>query len=213
MDWRHPATSQKQIKAFAWKVLRRLHGLGAKSHTLDDVEQELMVAWCLAVEAYDPAGGASFKTFLYNGMRMHINRYIENNFEKFHEQTTALSLDASDPDAEGTTFGDAVADTSELHSEEVEREDMFRYALTRLSPRAGQFLTFLKDQPIELVQEVRKIEDKAAYARERGISIAVSHRLTSRMIFDFMGVSRTERENIMAEITAVTKVIERQVSR
>jgi hypothetical protein len=212
MNYRDAKQSTAQVNNFAWKALKRLHGLGAKSHTLDDVKQELWVAWCLAVEGYDAQLGAKFSTFLHRGMQLHMNRYIEKNFERFHEQTIAQSLDATDPNAEGTTYGEAIADGRDLQNVEVERENMFAYALTRLSPRAGQFLTLLKEQPIELMAEVRKIEDKVEYAKERGISMSTAHRLTSRMVFDFMGVSRNERESIMGEIEGVAKIIERQVS-
>lgn len=218
IQYRDPKESTKQINAFAFKVLRRLHQLGARSQTIDDVKQELWFAWCKACEAYSPEGGASFSTFLTNGMRRHINRYVEKNFERFHDETVALSLDqrGHDPAAGGNnpegTLADVVADQAPLHSAEIENENCFAYALTRLSPRAAQFVTILKDQPRELIDEVRRLEDKSDYAKERGITYATAHRLTTPMIFDFMGASRNERKQIMDEVQQIGALIQNQVA-
>jgi hypothetical protein len=218
IQYRNYQDSVKQIHSFAVKVLRRLHGLGAKTHSLDDVKQELAIAWCKACEAYRPEGGASFETFLTNGMRLHINRYIEKNFERFHDETIALSLEGgSRSDESGGanisgSLSEVVADTAPLQNVEVENENCFAYALTRLSPRAAQFVTILKDQPKELIEEVRRLEDKSEYARERGITYATAHRLTTPMIFDFMGASRNERKQIMDEVQQIGALIQNQVA-
>lgn len=216
IQYRDPKDSAKAISKFASKVLRRLHQLGARSHTLDDVKQELWFAWCKACETYKPDSGASFSTYLHRGMQLYINRYIENNFEKFHDGTIALSLDGHAADGEvGTgenTLAEAIADPSAAPDADFDNESCFKYALTRLSPRAQQFITILKDQPIELVEEVRRLEDKAAYAKERGITFATAHRITTPMIFDFMGASRTERKQIMDEITQIGELISNQVA-
>ena len=217
IQYRDPKESTKLINNFAHKVLSRLHKLGARTHTLDDVKQELWIAWCKACEAYKPEGGASFSTFLTNGMRLHINRYVEKNFERFHDETIALSLDAHghDGSSEGDTankLSDTVADTAPLPNVEFERENCFAYALTRLSPRAAQFVTILKDQPQELIEEVRRLEEKSQYAKERGITYATAHRLTTPMIFDFMGASRNERKQIMDEVQQIGALIQDQVA-
>ena len=210
MYQRDPKLDRQQVKSFAFKVLKRVHALGAKTTTLDEVESELWVAWCLAAEKYDPQGGASFKTFLYTGMRNHINRWIEKSFERFHEETVAASLDQQMGSSESetrATLGDAVADTHDRHDEVYQREDCFAYALTRVSDRAKMFLTFLKDNPPELMSRMKDLEAKAAYAKEIGASYAMPHRITTAMIFDFMGASRAERKSIMEEVTQIGRLI------
>lgn len=212
IQYRDPKDSEKAISSFAYRVLRRLHQLGARSHTLDDVKQELWIAWCKACESYRPDCGAQFSSFLYRGMQLHINRYIEKNFERFHDQTIAVSLDLEPSSIEDASLGDVIADDKAKTGEEFENEDCFNYALSRLSPRAAQFLTLLKEQPIDLVDEVKCLEAKADYARERGIAISTSHRITTPMIFDFMDASRTERKQIMDEVIQISKIIQLQVS-
>ena len=205
---RNPKDDKAQVKAFAYKVLRRVHALGAKTQTIEDIESELWVAWCIAAEKFDPAGGASFKTFLYQGMRLHINRWIEKSFERFHDETIAASLEAGSPDdANRGTFGEVVADTKERQDQAFQREDCFQYALTRVSDRAGMFLKFLRDNPPELMNRMKDLEAKAKHAREIGASYAMPHRLTSSMIFDFMGASRVERKQIMEEVTQIGRLI------
>lgn len=207
---RDPKLDRQQIKAFAYKVLRRVHALGARSVQIEDIESELWVAWCLACDAYSETGGASFKTFLYGGMRNHINRWVEKNFERNHAETVAASLDMTmggeESEARGT-LGDAVADSHDRQDEIYQREDCFAYALTRVSDRAKMFLTFLKDNPPELMSRMKDLEAKAAFAKEIGASYAMPHRITTAMIFDFMGASRAERKSIMDEVTQIGRLI------
>lgn len=204
IQYRDPKQSRAQVRSFAVKVLKRLHALGAASHTLDDVEQELWLAWCTACERYDPAAGTKFSTFLFNGMRLHINRYVEKNFERFHDQTTALSLDYSedggDEGGRNASFSESVADPNDTPDVVSDRERNFAYAMTRLSPRAQQFITILKDQPQEILNEVRRLDDKAEHAKKAGLTYANPHRLASFIVFDFMGASRFERKKILDEV-------------
>lgn len=212
INYRDMNESKKVIGAFAHQVLRRLHGLGARSHSIEDVEQELWIAWCAACESFDPSRGVKFTSYLTNGMRMHINRYVERHFERFHEQTTALSLDYSDNgDGEGEgecpSFSDIVADGAETADIIVDRERNFAYAMQRLSPRAQQFLTFLKEQPVEILEEVRRLEQKAEHAKKAGLNYATPHRLAAYIVFDFMGASRFERKQILDEVTTLGEAI------
>ncbi|MBD9511664.1 hypothetical protein IB265_33450 [Ensifer sp. ENS10] len=207
---RDPKLDKAQVESFAYKVLKRVHALGAKSQTIDDVKSELWIAWCIACDRYSAEGGASFSTFLYSGMRLHINRWIEKNFERFHEETVAASLDAQvdlGEEGQGSEIGQMVADTSERQDERYQREDCFAYALTRLSPRAGQFLKFLKDHPPELMVMMKDLEAKAAFAKQQGVTYAQPQRITSSMLFDFMGASRVERKQIMDEVTQIGHLI------
>jgi len=205
VKYRDPKESKAQIRAFAYKVLRRIHALGGKTTSLEDVEQELWIAWCKACEAYDEKGGASFKTFLHIGMVRHINRYVQNNFERLHGETVALSLEAPMGDDDGATLAEAVPDTAERQDTKLIEEDVRERVMRRLTPRARQFVQILHDQPIELVRELDKFKEKQKVAREVGVQFSAPRRLTSWMVFDLMGASRTERTAIMREIEAVTR--------
>ncbi|PZR92069.1 MAG: hypothetical protein DI537_14685 [Stutzerimonas stutzeri] len=199
--YRDMKRSEAQVRAFARKVLRRIHALGGRSHTIEDVEQELWLAWCKCRESFNPEAGAAFSTYLFTGMRLHINRYIHDQFERFHDQTIAMSLDAeAQGDSEGASFSEIVPDQRDGQDIELERSDNFAFAMSKLSPRARQFLTFINDQPQELLDEVKRLEAKSEYARSRGVACAVPRRLASSIVLDLMGCSRAERAKILAEV-------------
>lgn len=204
--------SEGQVSSFAYKVLQRLHALGAKSHTLDDVKQELWIAWCLARDTYSEEGGASFRTYLHTGMQRHINRYIEKNFERFHGFTTAISLDApaSRDEDNGITVGEVVP-CSAVGAEELymQRRNL-ELAKSMVSPRARIFLTILNDQPPELMAEVLLLVKKAEYGRGINMGYAQPVRLTAAMIFDLMNAGRMERTRILSEVTKIGDRISRQ---
>jgi DNA-directed RNA polymerase specialized sigma24 family protein len=203
--------SEKTINSFAFKVLKRLHALGAKSQTIDDVKQELWIAWCKARDNFNPELGVTFNTYLHRVMRNHINRHIELNFERFHEQTIALSLDfeMEGEDGDGSSVHDVLADTATPAATLVEGNSVFNYACGRLSPRARTFVTVLNEQPQELLEEVRRLAEKSQHARELGVPYAQAARLTSAMVFDLMQAGRVERTSIIAEVTQLGEMLSR----
>jgi DNA-directed RNA polymerase specialized sigma24 family protein len=209
-----PKASVKTIRSFAFKVLKRLHALGAKSQTIDDAEQELWIAWCKARDNFNPELGVTFNTYLHSVMRNHINRHIVLNFERFHEQTVALSLDlevGGESSGEGANMElhDVLADTATPVAELVEGQSVFAYACNRLSPRARSFVTVLNEQPQELLDEVLRLNEKSTHAQSLGVAYAQPRRLTSAMVFDLMQASRVERTTILAEITQLGDILSR----
>lgn len=205
-----PKDSEKQIKSFAWKVLRRLHAAGARTLQLEDIEGELWLAWCIACERYNSQAGASFKTFLHRGMQLHINRWSEKHVERRHAEVVAYGFDhtvSSDRGQmdNGHTLGEMLADENAITDEDFSNGQSLAYVKSRLSPRAALFVQILNDQPQELLDEVLRLEDKAAYAKsERNITVNLNHRLTYVMILDLMGASRNERRQILEEVAEVS---------
>jgi len=195
-----PKDSAAQVKSFAIKVQRRLLAAGAASHSLEDVEQELWVAWCKACESFSPTGGASFSTYLHLGMQRHINRYVLNNVTRRHPEVLAASLDL-DPTGEGEmTLGDIIPSDELTPEEEVSRKWSYELAISSLSPRSRAFVEILSNQPSAILNEARALEAKSDYAKSIGRTVPVSRRLTTSMIFDLMDASRGERRAIMNEI-------------
>lgn len=207
-NYRDPKASAQSIKGFAYKVQRRLLAAGAASHSIEDIEQELWVAWCKAVEAYSPSGGASFKTFLYRGMQMHANRYCENQVTRRHGEVIAASLDqpVGSEDDSGT-LAEVIAADEASPEEVVQANDTADYVLKRLSPRARQFINLLKDQPEILMKELRALEAKAEHASQRGLRFSVHRRLTTWMVLDLMDARRDERNRILAEINQLSNLM------
>lgn len=177
---------------------------------LEDIKGELWIAWCLACDTYDAEKGVPWLAYLRNGMRLHINRYIEKNVTRRHDEVVALSMDWHDQgnaDGGDASFGEIIPSDDPGPDRGVEEESQMTYALRKLTPRARQFITFLRDQPEEILAEIRCVQAKADFMKSQGQHVAVSTRLTSAMVFDLMGATRTERAGITNEIKSLGETI------
>ncbi|MFA9261820.1 MAG: sigma factor [Undibacterium sp.] len=195
--------SEKAVKYFASRVMRRLAALG-QSSLKEDVTQELWVAWCIAKGSFDPNGGASFRTYLENGMRLHINRYIEKHVERRISEVFALSLGASfgyngNDEGEGA-LQSVIPSGDPALDERIIAESVWSHRVKKLSAKSRQFVDFLHRQPVELLSEVKKISERARHSKSLGISAPHSTRITSAIVFQLMGVSGGERQAILEEV-------------
>lgn len=219
--YRNYKDSLPAIRAFAGKVHQRLRAAGATTEQYEDIIQELSLIWCNCNATYDPTSGASFNTYLHGGMRLYINSWVRKHVDQRHAEVIALSLNAGRSAEEGSTEGgaqqnslaDAIPSEEPSPDEFIANLQSLNYVKSRLSERAQQFVQILNDQPEALLKEVQCLEAKAAYAKEqRGITIALPHRLTYVMILDLMGAGRGERKQILDEVAAVSDHYCRQVA-
>ena len=200
--------SEKAIKSFSYRVMRRLNAVGdaGRSFDVEDVQQELRIAWIKASESFSEEMGVPFQAYLMNGMKLHINRMIEKNIERRHTEVFAVSLDK--PLGEGndvkSTVGDIIADDRPAPDSSYEEDQHFEYATRKLKPRAKMFINLLHYQPEELMREVVLMRKKSDYAREElGINNPATNRLATWMVFDFMGASNDERTEIIKEVRSL----------
>lgn len=205
-----PEDSKRQIERFAYRVGRRLAAAGAPSHLIEDVKQELWIAWLKACERYDPQGGASFSTYLANGMRLHINRWVDDNVSHRHAEVVALSIDFQMGDDEDGGSLEAVLPDRQPSPEEtlMEKIDLER-ALEDLPPRAAQFVRLLADPPAALFEQLFAVQARSAYGSKLGISSPVRAHISSGLIFDLMGATRLERSSIFRQIREYTDDLKR----
>lgn len=204
-EWRNYSYSEKQIKSMARRVVYyRLFAMRAAcSDTIDDIVQELSVAWLEAVEKYDPKGGASFSTFLHIGMLRHINRYIQKQYElQLTSPQNSLSIDESiDGDnMKSITFSDIITDRMPRADQQVECESCYNLVTRNLSERARQFVNLLRNPPIELISALDELSEKAMYAKRLGYNYVTVKRVSANIIFGLMGARRNERDKIIKEI-------------
>lgn len=204
--WDDFEKSRRQVRRLAYRVMRRLSSINAPIISQSDIEQELWVGWCKARDVFDPERGVPFAAFAQRGMKQHINRYIERHIERFEGQTFALSLDANCfENGEDTTLGEAIASDNPEPHKISEQLSSFRASYRRMSPKAQTFVRILNDQPQELLQEILMAQDKAEHASKLGAPYVQQRRITSKMVFDLMGLSRTERVKIMAEVESIAE--------
>ena len=196
------------IKSFGGKVLRRLRAAGCSTMQLEDILQELSIAWYLASKGFEPNDKVRFKTYLYSTMRQHINRWAEKELR--HTRATAFSLDdsfLSDDEEKGShdiiSADDVSADDIVLAKENRKR------VLDTVSSRAQQFYQFLDNPPMELVQELRGLQSKAAWARSRGIRAIAPKSINSAVVFSLMDATRFERSAILKELSVATQRVGR----
>ncbi|MDE4297054.1 sigma factor [Phaeobacter gallaeciensis] len=196
--------SERMIRALAGRVMRRLRAIPQSVMSFDDVEQELWIAWCKARDRFEPSRGIPWQAYVQRGMKQHINRVIEAQIERFEGQTFAVSLDSkasSFGDTEdGPTIGEIIASDAPLPSDEAEWESNYNKAISVMSDRAKIFVSLLREQPPELLNEVLVAQDKAEHAAKLGAPYNAPRRITSAMVFDLMGAPRTERTKITREV-------------
>lgn len=194
------------IKSFGYKVLRRMNAAGCFSVQIEDILQELSIAWHLASQGYKSDSGAQFRTYLFSTMRQHINRWVETELR--HTRMTAFSLDDSFGSEEEEGDGHKIVSIEEKNASDfvLEKESKKR-VLNIISPRARQFCEFLDNPPMELVCELRGLQSRAKWARSRGIPSLSPKFINNAVVFNFMEASRPERTEILKEVkAAIAKV-------
>lgn len=194
--------SEKVINRFAFRVQRRIRTLPQGVMSLDDIKQELWIAWCKARDNFEPSRGIPFEPYLRRGMINHINSVIKTQIEKFPEQTFALSLDAKVGD-EDMTLMDVIPSSEKTAESFAEELSNWNKGISVLSPRAKLFVSILESQPEELLQECLLGGHKKAQAVKVGAPYVNQIRITSQMVFDLMGASTSERRKIVMEVERV----------
>jgi DNA-directed RNA polymerase specialized sigma24 family protein len=204
-DYANYQASERLVHSLANRVVRRLRSIPQKVMSKEDIEQELWVAWCKARDSYSSDYGVPFAAYLSRGMKLHINRVVEVQIERFKEQTFALELDRpmDSADGEGGTLMDVIPSDTVGADEYVERNDTFQRAIETLSDRARIVVTLLNDQPQELLGEALLSQKKAEFSRTLGAPFLPTMRITTSMVFDLIGANRSERRKIMLEIKSL----------
>lgn len=200
MIYRDPAYSEKAINSFAFKVSRRLYAAGDRTMSMDDIRQELWIAWTIAVQSFKEEQGIPFLAYLRNGMRLHINRYIEKHVTRRHSEVIAFSLDGENDEGKSTTSYEQVPSADPKPDEDIQEKSAVDALCRRLSPIAAQFVRLLYEQPEPLMKEVVAIVRKAEFASSMNQVVVNSGRLTRTMIFDLLGVPMNKRTDVLREI-------------
>lgn len=190
------------VHALAHRVRRRLATIPQAILSYDDIVQELWIAWCKARDRFEPSRGIPWPAYLQRGMKQHINRVVDVHIERFEGQTFALSFDASasggfDMDC---ALRDIVPNKDPLASDIVEAESNYDMAMAIMSDQARVFVSLLKEQPPQLLNEVLMAQDKAEHAATVGATYNAPQRITATMVFDLMGLTRTERSKVTKEV-------------
>lgn len=200
---RNPRDSEKTVNAFSFTLHRRLHASGAVTVQLDDVKQEMWLAWCKARDTYQSDRGASFKTYLVGGMLQHARTVYRNYIKRRWLENAAASFEGpigSDEDDDFGSVGSTVPSPDPTPVEMFEGNALAKYGMSKLSEQALAFVKLFIEQPPELLAVVQELRAKGAHASTLGIRHATPQRLTAAIVFDAMGAPRKIRTEIMKEL-------------
>lgn len=193
---------RRQILKFAHQVLRRLRSMGVNHVDIDDVEQELAIAWVKARDSFDPKHGVPFRAYMVRGMRLEINRWVDRlgrhveHSPRRLEETVGGSNSSGKDLTLGETIGGDFQDNELLFCKNI----TFEQSLKNLTATTQLFLQLLANPPKELEKAFLDIQAKAAFAAERGIKSSAPKQINSTIIFDLMGLNRTDRSKVRLEL-------------
>ena len=111
-----------QVRRMVYKQAGRWAGLGGT--TIEDLTQAGFIAMLLAVDRYDPSGGAKFSTYLFHCLRAELSVATgwSRKTTRLDPIQNTVSLDAPLEDSEDATLADftpAPAAAAEIDNAEV----------------------------------------------------------------------------------------------
>jgi len=192
------AEHERLLRSMASKFHRRATAAGAASLQIDDVFQEMCVAWCQARDAYNSNYQVPFTAFLVRGVRNHCNRWINKQITEGQDR---LNLDegGEGTDQEHHSF---VADAGAISPEDA-AIDADHLAVQReiLSPLAQKFLEILENPPPAIYRILDAMQAKRAYAQSRGVTPGFYFKqIKAPLVFELMGLDMATREKLKKEL-------------
>ena len=206
-DWKDPRISERTVHRCAWRIYRRLCRAGGRSLPYEDVLQEMWLAWCKAVETYDPDINPNFQAYLWNGMMQHgitvYRKQVSYRFQELH----AVSFDQPVTSNGEDSLADFYTDPDQRSAEQaVIEESVFANISRRLSDEARIVVNLMRNQPPELVEAFTHFNYKAEQARSMNVPYAKPSALRISVIFDLMGLSRSRRAEVLDELRAASEI-------
>ena len=192
---------ERLLRSMASRFHRRATAAGASSLQIEDVFQEMCIAWCHARDAYNENYAVPFTAFLVRGVRNHCNRFLKRQITEGQDK---VNLDDAGKNADETMddYHSIIADQNAV-SPEAATIDADHRAVARelLSPLAQKFLEILESPPPAIYQILDAMQAKRAFAESRGVMPGFAFRtLKAPLIFDLMGLDRTARDKLKREL-------------
>ena len=180
---------RRLINSIAYRVFRRVRAAGGRNLGREDITSELMVAYCVARDKYDPMTGVPFLAYLRNGLFRHINRVVEHELIE-DLNTTVIEFEAL-----------AMSDKTDAPDKTMIERQFYQALLDGIDDRSRLFLELLQSPPRELVEELAAVQALAARSRDRGYARSAPTTISAALVFDFMQADAAERGGINKQIT------------
>jgi Sigma-70 region 2 len=197
------ARSKGYVEGFAAKAHYRLVGIGCRNLQRDDVVQECWIAWCKARDTFDPNKGVKFGTYLFQVMKFHVHRWMQDTIRFSHMASVDLDSGIREDEID---FHAIIADPSEGADESLEQKQEFQFHLDQLSPAARFVVGLIEAPPDWLIAEFEAAKAKAAWCKSRGFSVHSPTSITISLIFTMFDVEPNERKRIRREIRGLASL-------
>lgn len=169
----------------------------------EDVFQELSVVFVKAYEKFDSTKGFAFSTYFFRAAFNKLNSWAQAMIDERLNQGVVsvqeLNQGEDDEEREDIHLTDYATPESYCRVNEF-----LEHVGNTLSPLAALILAWVVTPPQELLEELRKADEHARYARARGYNAKCMVDITPRYVAGFIrmlaNVSQRETEHALKEI-------------
>lgn len=186
------------MKSLANQHFTRLRSMGA-SLEFEDLMGEAHIAYCKALEGFDPERGIKFSTYLYTAVSNRLVRFEGNVRDQLRNEQSA---DVEIGDEGGTTLLDMIASEGQSALDGMVTRQEVQMRLSGLSVNALQVLMLLEDTPPAVMRELKRQQAFSATCKREGFA-APAITLNVKFICDLLGLSDSTRRKVRQEINAL----------
>lgn len=191
------------IRGLAGKAHRRLVASGATNMDRKDIEQEMIVTFCICRDKWDASKGVPFGAYLTQAIWNNWNRLMDGQNSASAKES---SLDNSVGDGDGS-FYDLLPDQSESVEQRVLGQEARERLLRRVSPLTRQVIELLEHPHPLFVGELMAMRDQRALARRKGIgTAAMPGEYGIRFLLHALGLGTRQRVEVAEEIQAILEL-------
>jgi len=195
--------SFEAYRKLAWKLARaifeRFKGVN-RTHTLDDIFQEVSVAFVKCASIYRPEQGA-FSTYFYKAAWNEVRRQI--NVGK-RGQPDAISLD-SDQHREEEGLHEKLCDhEAPLPDDILNAKQKRELALSQMSQKTRLVVELAEHPPRWLLDSVDHIKARNDWGKQLGVlQRSNAPEVGLGFVMSILGYTQTSREGVIAELARI----------
>lgn len=188
---------ERLLASLSHKAQRRASAKGVFIH-LDDLMQEARISFVAAQTKFDPERNVKFSTYLWSAVRNNLANY-ERGVVDNEMRTT--SMDRMIGEDVGTLH-DILPEESETVEEVMIRLEDESEGFARLSEDAKKVAAILAEPPIELMQELKRMEAFRVHCKANNYA-AAARVFDVQMICTALGLNKTRTRKVKQEFKQI----------
>jgi len=163
----------------------------------DDVFQDTAIVWLACEDKFDASRGYQFTTYFVSAANLSVFRGYQKKNCRFNADLYHIdSIEEGDKKFEPADMSDSIED-------EMQIKEWLSECSNKLSPLSGLILSILTNPPIEILDSLQAIKDKAKYARSKGVERRAYKELNVVSLCQILNLSRWHRKKIKQELESV----------